>query len=179
MWERGGESGCDFCPIRYNSGMEGSPARGTEMIHGKEWSYGLRERGPPAASGVEGKDRGGGHGARGEQGGAVGGLHPRGGPALPGDPEGPQPELRAHPAAQPGGGHHRRHRRAGPGGHRPRGRDAGDGGQVRPVQDLRRHRRVPPVCQDQGCGRVRPDGVQHLRLLRRHQPGGHLRPPLL
>ena len=37
----------------------------------------------------------------------------------------------------------------------------------------------PPVCQDQGCGRVRPDGVQHLRLLRRHQPGGHLRPPLL
>ena len=66
-----------------------------------------------------------------------------GGPALPGDPKGPQPELRAHPAAQPGGGHHRRHRRAGPGGHRPRGRDAGDGGQVRPVQDLRRHRRVP------------------------------------
>ena len=49
-------------------------------------------------------------------------------------------------AAQPGGGRHRRHRRAGPGGHRPGGRDARDGGQVRPVQGLRRRGRHSPCA---------------------------------
>ena len=37
---------------------------------------------------------------------------------------------------------HRRHRRAGAGQHRPGGRAAGDGGQGRPVQEVRRRRRL-------------------------------------
>ncbi len=37
----------------------------------------------------------------------------------------------------------------------------------------------PSVREDPECGRVRQRRVPDLRLLRRHQPGGHRRPPLL
>ena len=37
----------------------------------------------------------------------------------------------------------------------------------------------PHLRQDQGRGRVCGDRLQHLRQLRRHQPGGHRRPALL
>ena len=47
-----------------------------------------------------------------------------------------------HRARQSRGRRVQRHRGAGPGQHRPAGVQAGDGGQGRPVQEVRRHRRV-------------------------------------
>ena len=58
------------------------------------------------------------------------------------------PPIRRAPATnrprQPGGGDHQRHRRAGPGQYRPAGLQAGDGRQGRPLQEVRRHRRLRP-----------------------------------
>ena len=86
---------------------------------------------------------------------------------------------RLHRARQPGRRDLQRHRRARPRQHRRAGRQAGDGGQGRPVQEVRRHRRV----RHRG-GRRRPGPLLRRRRgagtdLRRHQPGGHQGPRVL
>ena len=73
---------------------------------------------------------------------AVPGVHPGGGPGLPGD--------RREPGGRPPADHQAQHRRRGhrrlgrarPGQHRPGRGDAGDGGQGRAVQAVRRGRRL-------------------------------------
>ena len=76
----------------------------------------------------------------------------------------------------------RRHRRLGRARarqHRSRCRAAGDGGQVRPVQAVRRHRRVADLPRHPGH---RPDRRRRRgdrAGLRRHQPRGHRRAALL
>ena len=57
----------------------------------------------------------------------------------------PRQGLPVHDQAQHGRRRLRRQRRARPRRHRPRGRDARDGGQGRPVQGVRRRRRVPDL----------------------------------
>ena len=54
----------------------------------------------------------------------------------------PDTRVRLHRARQPGRRDLQRHRRARSGQYRRAGRQAGDGGQGRPVQEIRRHRRV-------------------------------------
>ena len=90
-----------------------------------------------------------------------------------GDRRRPGQRLSLHLARQPGRGDHQRHRRARPRRHRPARRQAGDGGQGRPVQEVRRHRRLrhrgqreEPRQADRPDRRARAD-------LRRHQPRGH------
>ena len=63
--------------------------------------------------------------------------------------------------------------------HRPRRGAAGDGGQGRAVQAVRRHRRLAALPRHPGHRRDRRDRPRDLPGLRRHQPRGHLRPPLL
>ena len=62
--------------------------------------------------------------------------------AVPRDREGPGPLVPLHGARQPRRRRLERHRRARPRRHRPRRRQAGDGGQGRPLQAVRRHRRL-------------------------------------
>ena len=46
-------------------------------------------------------------------------------------------------------------------------------------KEFGRRRRLPPVRGHPGRGRDGQDHRPHLQELRRHQPGGHLRPPVL
>ena len=92
---------------------------------------------------------------------------------LRGDRRRPGQRLPLHRARQPRRRHHQRHRGARPGRHRPARRQAGDGRQGRPVQEVRRHRRLrhrgqreEPRQADRRDRRARAD-------LRRHQPRGH------
>ena len=88
---------------------------------------------------------------------------------------GPQP----HRARQPGRRGHQRHRRPGPGQHRPPRGQAGHGGQGRPLQEVRRHRRLRHRAER---ARPRPAHRGHRRdgaHLRRHQPRGHQGPGVL
>jgi hypothetical protein len=90
------------------------------------------------------------------------------------DRQGSVQRLPLHGAWQPGGGDHQRHRGAGTRRHRPAGRQAGDGGQGRPVQEVRRHRRVRH--RDRREGQPGQAGRRHRRAradLRRDQPGRH------
>ena len=76
-------------------------------------------------------------------------------------------------------GGHRRLRGARAGQHRPRRGPAGDGGQGRAVQAVRRHRRLADLPRHPGH---RPDRRRRRgdrAGLRRHQPRGHRRAPLL
>ena len=52
-------------------------------------------------------------------------------------------------------------------------------GKMRAVQGLRRRGRVPAVHPQQGRGRDRAHDLPDLGQLRRHQPGGYRRAPLL
>ena len=85
------------------------------------------------------------------------GLHAGRRARLHRDPRGPRQGLPVHDQAQHGRRRLRRQRRARAGRHRPRGRDARDGGQGRPVQGVRRRRRLPDLPVHQGPGRDRPD----------------------
>ena len=71
------------------------------------------------------------------------------------------------------GGDLQRHRRAGPGQHRRARRQAGDGGQGRPVQEIRRHRRVRHRGRCRGPRPLLRRGRRAGADLRRDQPGGH------
>ena len=68
---------------------------------------------------------------------------------------------------------HERHGRAGARRHRAAGRQAGDGGKGRPLQDLRRHRRLRPRAQRARPRQARRHHRQPGAHLRRHQPRGH------
>ena len=71
------------------------------------------------------------------------------------------------------GGDLQRHRGARPGQHRRAGRQAGDGGQGRPVQEVRRHRRVRYRGRCRGPAALLRCGRGAGADLRRDQPGGH------
>ena len=158
------------------------------------WSWAIRLRGPPDTTSrshhehKEGHARGGARvphreAARQDCGGRhqalpdaarpLAGLHARRRRAVPRDRARPGAGLRVHQQGQPGRGDLERHRRARPRRHRRPRRQAGDGGQGRPLQALRRHRRV------RHRGRhARPRGGHPLLPaaradLRRHQPRGH------
>ena len=85
----------------------------------------------------------------------------------------PAAAFKLHRARQPGGRDHQRHRGAGPGRHRPAGLQAGDGGQGRPVQEVRRHRRVRHRDRREGPGQAGRGDRRARAHLRRHQPRGH------
>ena len=89
------------------------------------------------------------------------GLHARRRPRLHRDRPGSRQGLPVHDQAQHGRGRLRRQRRARPRRHRPRGGDAGDGGQGRPVQGVRRRRRLPDLPVHAGPGQDRPDRHPH------------------
>ena len=81
--------------------------------------------------------------------------------------------VRLHGARQPGGGDLQRHRRAGAGQYRAAGEQAGDGGQGRPVQKVRRHRRVRHRSRCGGSGQILRRRGSAGADLRRDQPGRH------
>ena len=76
-------------------------------------------------------------------------------------------------ARQPRRRHHQRHRRARPRQYRPARLQAGDGRQGRPVQEVRRHRRLRHRGRRDGVGAVRRGGGAPRADVRRHQPRGH------
>ncbi len=122
---------------------------------------------------AQGEDRGHPDQALPDAAGSLAGLHPGGGRAVPGDREEPGRCLRVHRAGQPGGGDLQRHRRARAGQHRRPGRQAGHGGQGRPLQALRRHRRLRHRDRQRGPGGDHPHLPAPRADLRRHQPRGH------
>ena len=98
---------------------------------------------------------------------------------MPRDPGRPFPFLRPHEEVEHGRRGDRRDRRPRARGHRPGGRDARDGGEVRPLPRVRRGGRRAHMPQDEGPGGNRPHYSPSFRLLRRREPRGHLRAPLL
>ena len=130
-------------------------------------------------SGAPREDRGRPHQALLHRARPLAGLHTRGGRALPGHREGAGALLPVHGPRQPGGGHLQRHGGAGPGGHRPPGRQAGHGGQGRPLQAVRRHRRLRHRGGREGRRPLLPGRQGPGADLRRHQPRGHQGPRVL
>ena len=110
---------------------------------------------------------------------ALDGLHAGRRPRVHRHRRGPVADPALHLGAQHRRHRHRRHRRPRARRHRPRRRDAGDGGQGRPVQAVRRRRRrtdLPGHHRRRGDHRDRRPARAELR---RDQPRGHLRAPLL
>ena len=90
-------------------------------------------------------------------------------------------ELRADPPLEHCGRRHRRLRRAGAGRHRPGGGDARHGGQVRAVQGASAVWTPFPLCVQQPRTWTRSCSTVYTicRVLRRRQPGGYRRTPVL
>ena len=120
-----------------------------------------------------------GQGARELPGGSLHRLHPRRSRALQGDREGSGGRLHLHHEGQHRGRRIRRQRGPGAWQHRRPGRHAGDGGQGRPLQGVRRRQRGPHLPGHPGYRGDHPDSREHRACLRRHQSGGHQRPPVL
>ncbi len=119
------------------------------------------------------EDRGRPDQAAGDPARPLAGLFARRGRGLQRDRARSRHGRRTHRARQSGRRRDQRHGRAGPRRDRPAGRQAGDGGQGRPLQEVRRHRRLRPRT-----GRTRPGEAGRHRGragadLRRHQPRGH------
>ena len=122
---------------------------------------------PPSPAGKAG-DRA--HQAHGHAARSGAGLFPRRRRRLRGDRGQSGGRLRLHRPRQSGRRHLQRHRGAGPGQYWRAGQQAGDGGQGRPVQEIRRHRRVRYRGGRTGPGQILRRGRRAGADLRRDQP---------
>ena len=111
--------------------------------------------------------------------GPVAALHARRRRGLARDRGGPEAGRDLHEHPQHRRRHQRRHRRARSRRHRTPRRDAGHGGKSRAVQAVRWGRRGPTVHGDRDRRRARRRHRPGRADLRRDQPRGHLRAPLL
>src|SRR5882724_9329932 len=168
-------TGC--CPYHGGGCVVNRPRHGQHVRH---------ER-PPVAAGCarlplqrpEGKDRGGSHQAGGDCPRSLPRLQLGRRRALPGDRAGSRPLVQVHRPRQPGGGDLHRDRGARARRHRRVRFQAGDGGQGRPLQEVRRHRRLRPGGRRQGRRHVLQGGQGAGADLRRRQPRGREEPGVL